>query len=96
VVQIFATGGGQTDPLGMDGKFIGLPYPKMVLPVAVRIGGIDSAVQYAGGAPGLVAGLVQVNAVVPDGVQTGIAVPIVLQVGDVSSANVVTIAIAPQ
>jgi uncharacterized protein (TIGR03437 family) len=96
VVQIFATGGGQTNPPGTDGKFVGLPLPHLILPVAVRIGGLDSSVQYSGGAPGLVAGLVQVNAVVPDGVETGDAVPIVVQIGDTSSQDGVTIAIQPQ
>ena len=96
VVQIFTTGGGQTNPAGADGKFVGATLPRLILPVAVRIGGLDSSVQYSGGAPGLVAGVVQVNAVVPDGVQTGDAVPIVVQVGNASSQDGVTIAIRAQ
>jgi uncharacterized protein (TIGR03437 family) len=96
MVQIFATGGGQTDPPQTDGVFVGLPLPRLIPPVAVRIGGLDSSVQYAGGAAGLIAGMVQVNAVVPDGVPTGDAVSVVVQFGDESSQDGVTIALQPQ
>jgi uncharacterized protein (TIGR03437 family) len=40
---------------------------------------------YAGGAPGQVAGLMQVNVQIPIGVRPGGYVPVVLQVGDVST-----------
>ena len=40
-------------------------------------GGCDATVQYAGAAPGLVAGAIQVNALVPDGVPAGDAVSLV-------------------
>jgi uncharacterized protein (TIGR03437 family) len=56
----YATGEGQTAPGGVDGKLSStsiLP----VLPVSVTVGGIPATVQYAGGAPGEVAGLMQVN-----------------------------------
>ncbi len=65
VVQFFVTGEGQTFPAGVDGLLAGVPLPAPVLPVSVRIGGLPAAVQYAGGAPGLVAGVMQVNAIVP-------------------------------
>jgi uncharacterized protein (TIGR03437 family) len=76
--------------------FVGLPLSRLILPVAVRIGGTDSPVQHAGGAPGLVSGLVQVNAVVPDGVPTGDAVSVVVQFGEESSQDGVRIAIQPK
>jgi uncharacterized protein (TIGR03437 family) len=95
VIQIFATGGGRTTPAISDGKLVTTPLPQLNLPVAVRIGGIDAIVQYAGGAPGLVAGLMQVNAVVPDAVQPGDAVPLVVQVGAMSSPDGITIAVGP-
>ncbi len=95
-VHIFGTGGGQTKPAGIDGSFVGKPLPQISLPVSVRIGGVDSAVQYAGGAPGLIAGLIQVSAVVPDSVEPADAVPVILQVGDFASPDgAATIAVAP-
>jgi len=38
-------------------------------------------VQYAGAAPGSLAGLMQVNALIPEGVSTGAAVPVTVTVG---------------
>jgi uncharacterized protein (TIGR03437 family) len=59
----------------------------------VTIGGVQAAVAYAGPAPGQVAGLVQINAVIPDTVPTGPAVPLTISVDSISSATGVTIAI---
>jgi uncharacterized protein (TIGR03437 family) len=64
-----------------------------VLPVRVTTGGIPATVQYNRGAPGLVAGVMQVNGQIPDGVQPGGYVPVVLQVGDRSSGPAVWIAV---
>ena len=93
VVQLFATGEGQTTPGGVDGKPISVPYPKPNLPVSVTIGGISAHVDYAGGAPTLIAGVMQVNATIPAGV-FGSSVPVVVKVGDAQSQANTTIAIA--
>lgn len=93
VIQIFATGEGSTNPAGVDGKLTVTPLPRPVAPVRVLIGGVEAVVQYAGGAPGLVAGLVQVNAVVPRDVVPGNQVPVVLDIGGKASASDVTIAV---
>ncbi len=93
IIQIFATGEGQTDPPGVDGKVAGAILPSPVLPVKVTIGGREAVVHYAGAAPGLVAGVLQINAQVPDDVPAGSAVPIVIQVGDRRSPQGVTVAI---
>jgi hypothetical protein len=91
----------------VDGKLATPPYPKPTSSVSITIGGMPAQVQYAGGAPGEVAGMMQVNAQIPGGIQTGNAVPVVLQI--VSPCNVggyggtcsassqdgVTIAVAP-
>lgn len=68
VVTIFATGAGQTTPGGVDGQIAGLPLPKPIQPVAVEIG-VDTyaEVLYAGAAPGLMEGVLQVNFRVPEG-----------------------------
>jgi uncharacterized protein (TIGR03437 family) len=69
------------------------PPPAPVLPVSVTIGGQVAQILYAGGAPGEVAGLMQINVQIPDGVQAGNAVPVVVKVGGVSSQAGVTIAV---
>jgi uncharacterized protein (TIGR03437 family) len=92
IISIYATGEGQTSPAGVTGSVTGSA--KMpVLPVAVTIGGVVATVQYAGSAPGLVAGLLQVNAVVPQGISAGTAVPVVISVGGLQSQAGVTVAI---
>jgi uncharacterized protein (TIGR03437 family) len=80
-ISLYATGEGQTAPAGVDGK-LGSTATRPVLPVSVTVGGIPATVQYAGGAPGQVAGLMQLSVQIPKGVQPGGYVPVVLQVGD--------------
>ena len=93
VVQIYATGEGQTSPLGVTGSVIETNLKRPVLSVTVSIGGQNAAVQYAGSAGNSVAGLLQVNALVPQDVTPGAAVPIVVSVGGVPSQSGVTIAV---
>ncbi len=84
-ISLYATGEGQTTPQGVDGKLATHPLPTPDLPVSVTVGGIPAIVQYKGGGPGEVAGLMQVNVQIPAGVQPGGYVPVVLTVGDASS-----------
>jgi hypothetical protein len=94
-LSLFVTGEGQTSPGGVDGKVGGGLPASPVLPVRVTVDGIPAAVQYAGSVQGQVAGLMQVNVRIPDGVQPGGYVPVVLQVGNTSSASdVVWIAVS--
>ncbi|HXR75331.1 MAG TPA: IPT/TIG domain-containing protein [Bryobacteraceae bacterium] len=94
-ISLYATGEGQTTPGGADGKAGGSPPVLPRLPVNVTVGGIPATVQYAGSAPGQVAGLMQVNVQIPSGVRPGGYVAIVLQVGGSSSASrVVWIAVS--
>jgi uncharacterized protein (TIGR03437 family) len=92
-VVIFATGEGLTNPAGSDGKLAVVPLAKPVLPVTVKIGGIDAEVSYAGGAPGLVAGVIQVNARIPAQAPSGDAVPVTIKIGSAESQAGVTLAI---
>jgi uncharacterized protein (TIGR03437 family) len=93
-ISLYLTGAGQTNPAGADGQpgtGVGnLP----VLPVTATIGGRTATVQYAGGALGLVAGVVQVNVIVPAGVTAGAAVPVTVLVGSNSTQSNVTIAVS--
>jgi len=93
IISLYATGEGQTTPAGVDGKPASVPYPKPNLPVTAYVGAYNATVIYAGGAPGMVAGLMQVNVQIPAGIQAGSAVPVALLVGDVSSQGGVTIAV---
>jgi uncharacterized protein (TIGR03437 family) len=93
VIVLYATGEGQTTPPGVDGKLASTPLPKPILPVSVSIGGQDAQVLYAGGAPGEVAGVMQVNVQIPAGIQTGNSVPVVLTVGSAVSEFLTVLAI---
>src|SRR6202035_2236751 len=79
-ISLFATGEGQTSPAGVDGKPAQVPLPHPLLPVTVTIAGQTVTPQYAGGAPGEVAGLMQVNVQIPSGMTPGAAVPGSIQV----------------
>jgi uncharacterized protein (TIGR03437 family) len=92
VVVLYLTGEGATSPAGVDGKPAAVPLPAPRLPVAVSIGGVDAPVLYAGGAPGLVAGVMQVNVRIPAGVPPG-SQPIIVNVGSASSRPDVTLAV---
>lgn len=91
-VTLFATGEGQTSPSGVDGKPVAVPLPRPLLPVTVTIGGVNAPVSYAGGAPGEVAGVMQINAQIPAGVG-GSAAPIMLRVGNAQSQSGATLAV---
>jgi uncharacterized protein (TIGR03437 family) len=93
VIQIFATGEGQTNPGGVDGMVAGGSLPAPLLRVAVTVGGIGVPIWYAGAAPGLVAGLIQVNAYIPMEVAPGSAVPVTLTIGGVPSPTGITLAV---
>jgi uncharacterized protein (TIGR03437 family) len=93
IIQIYATGEGQTSPRGVTGSVIGSDLKTPVQSVKVSIGGRDAFVQYAGTAGNSVAGLLQVNAVLPQALAPGRAVPVSVSVGGVPSQGGVTIAV---
>jgi uncharacterized protein (TIGR03437 family) len=80
IIVFFLTGEGQTDPPGTDGQIASSVFPKPVLPVRVEISGVQAEVLYAGAVPGQVAGLMQVNARIPEGSNQG-PVPVQITVG---------------
>jgi uncharacterized protein (TIGR03437 family) len=93
VVSLWATGGGQTSPPGVDGAIVAPPLPVLTQSVSVTIGGAATEVQFAGAAPGLVTGVIQVNVLVPSGIAPGSDVPVVLTIGNAGSQAGVTIAL---
>jgi uncharacterized protein (TIGR03437 family) len=92
VVIFWATGEGLTTPAGVDGRVAVPPLAKPQLPVSVRIGGKVAEVQYAGNAPGFVAGAMQVNVRVPEDAPTG-NVSLYFVVGETVSQTGVTISV---
>jgi uncharacterized protein (TIGR03437 family) len=96
LLQIFLTGVGQTLPRGVDGELIPArqPFPQIDAPVVVRIGGQEAAVIYAGGAPGQVHGVAQINAVTPRGLIANPRTALEITIGGVAIQPGVTVAIA--
>ena len=92
-VSIFATGGGVTTPASVDGFLASAPLPAPNAEVSVTIGGLPCQLNYEGAAPGLVTGVLQINAQVPSGLTPGPAVPVQVRIGSVTSTDVVTVAI---
>jgi uncharacterized protein (TIGR03437 family) len=93
VVTLWATGAGQLTPAVIDGAVDADNRPQPVLPVLAQIGGQVADVLYAGGAPGIVEGVIQVNLRIPTAGQTGAAVSLVLRVGNSLSQPGITLAI---
>ena len=90
VVSVYATGAGAMNPPISDGEIV--PAGTGSVPVAsigVRFdGGISAKVTYAGPAPGLIAGVLQINFEVPPNVPTGPAVPFYITAGSAQSPAV--------
>jgi uncharacterized protein (TIGR03437 family) len=97
IVVFFVTGEGQTTPAGVTGKlneFTRLEdFPRPVASVTVTIGGQNAEILYAAGAPGFLAGLMQINARVPQSAQTGAAVALGVTIGSTSSQTPLTMAV---
>jgi uncharacterized protein (TIGR03437 family) len=92
-IMLFGTGGGLTDPPSTDGALNPMPPPfgKLTLGVTATVGGQPATVLYAGPAPGLVSGIIQINVTLPSGTPSG-NVPVVVQVGT-ASGQTVTVAV---
>lgn len=93
LVTVFATGAGLMDPPQPEGQAVLPPFPAPLLPVRAQIDGFDAAIHYAGAAPGLVSGILQVNCQVPHQAKSGSAVRILLIIGGFTSLPEVTLAI---
>jgi uncharacterized protein (TIGR03437 family) len=92
VITLYATGEGQTDLPGVDGRLAAAPYPRPVLGVLLKIGLYPAEVLFAGSAPGF-AGLLQVNARVPGGFAPAGVLALELTVGSAVSQPGVTVAV---
>jgi uncharacterized protein (TIGR03437 family) len=92
VVMVYGTGFGALSPLPADGQ----PVPVVattLLPVTATIDGVPAEVLYAGAAPGLIAGVVQINVHVPEELSHNPVAAIALQMGSFTTQSGVTLAI---
>lgn len=92
IVVLYATGIGAMRPAMADGELAAPPYPQPALAYKVLIAGRECEILYGGAAPGLVAGLVQLNVRVPEDIGPG-SVPVFLQAGDAVSPRTVSLAV---
>jgi uncharacterized protein (TIGR03437 family) len=93
-VFIYATGEGVTIPPGVDGRVTGTPLPTAAAAnCAATMGGQPAPTNFCGEAPGFTAGVMQVNALVPESVAPGNAVPVTITIGGVTSQAGVTLAV---
>ena len=93
VVILYATGEGQTDPAGVDGKIATAIWPKPILSVTLAIGGNPAKVLYAGAAPYLIAGAMQINARLPAASPSGTPLAVRLNVGAYASQDGVSVVV---
>ncbi len=85
-VIVYGTGEGQRNGSNIAGLPAAAPYASPVQPAVLTIGGAVASLAFSGAAPGQV-GVIQVNAVVPGTLPSGLN-PVVLTVGTVSSPAV--------
>lgn len=79
VVVLYATGGGSMTPEGIDGV-LATGTSTLKLPVRVEVAGRQAQVLYAGNAPGLLHGVIQINVKLPPSLPPGLQ-PLRLEVG---------------
>jgi uncharacterized protein (TIGR03437 family) len=94
VISVFMTGGGQSNPASVTGTVTpnaGILY-KIPGTVTATINGVNAIVEFAGEAPGLVTGVIQVNVLVPTGV-TGNGLPLSITINGTTTLTGPTIAV---
>lgn len=97
VISLYGTGGGQTNPISITGSVTKIPASVsdlyLIATTTATVDGIPAQVTFAGAAPGLVSGVIQVNVIVPPGVTPRSSVPVSINVGGISSPAGTTIAV---
>jgi uncharacterized protein (TIGR03437 family) len=92
-VVLYATGGGAWTESIPDGQITGSHLVAPRAPVFVSVGKLPAQVLYAGTAPGLVNGALQINFVLPKELIGGPAIPIQVSVGEYTSPPGTTLAV---
>ena len=93
VVVFYGTGGGLTSPASVDGLLTPPPYPLLMPPVTVTIDNKPAQVLYAGAAPGMVAGVMQINAVVPVNAGQATTDQVEVTIGGYTSPTAITLVV---
>jgi len=93
VVVLYATGGGPWTESIPDGQITGSHLVGPRAPVFARVGKLPAQILYAGTAPGLVNGALQINILLPKELIGGSAVPIQISVGSYTSPPGTTLAV---
>lgn len=91
-VMLYGTGFGTLVPPATDGQIASDP-AQTATAVTASIAGMPAQVTYAGAAPGLIAGVVQINIRIPQDAPSSPAAPVSLSVGTAVSPAGATIAI---
>jgi uncharacterized protein (TIGR03437 family) len=92
-IVIFATGGGQTNPPSITGSVSPInQLLRLTGTITATIGGQPATVEFAGAAPGLVTGVIQLNLRPTPGVR-GNALQVVITIDGISSPLGPTVAI---
>ena len=95
VIDLYITGAGVLTG-AVEGTLAPLTPPFAQFPsgqVTATVGGIGAQVMYAGVAPGIVVGVVQVDVVIPSNVTPGNAAPVTISVGGIAGQAGVTVAV---
>ena len=92
-VLLYGTGFGATNPSGQDGAVNAVPLPLVLANVTATVGGKTATINYAGGAPGAPAGVMQINVQIPSGLSAG-NVPVVVQAGSGQTQSGITVAVS--
>lgn len=98
VIVLYLTGGGLTNPGGVDGAVTpaaAIPLKNWTLGsniVTATVGNAPATVLYAGAAPTLITGVVQINLQLPAGV-TGNALPVVITIDGETTQTTATVAV---
>jgi uncharacterized protein (TIGR03437 family) len=79
-------------PMCVDGEIYQTNIPTATLPVIAGVGNVGAQVLYSGQAPDLMAGVAQINILIPSDTSTGV-VPLNLLVNGIFSPPGVTIAV---
>ena len=91
-VMIYGTGFGTLSSPVTDGQVV-VGANLTTASVTATVAGFPAQVSYAGAAPGLIAGLTQINVLLPDRLVHNLIAPVVLNISGSSTINGVTVAI---
>lgn len=92
IIVVYATGQGVTVPPSRTGAYPGEVLPEPAAGTTLQAGGMPAEILFRGQTPGT-AGVMQVNARLPQGLAAGNSIPLVLEVGGVQSQQGVTVAV---